>query len=87
MKADKLSVSFEAELGRAVRAAAKERGAGLSQWLADAAATKLRNEALDEFLSNWEAENGPLTDEELTAAAAELGLPHPASLTHERGGP
>lgn len=73
MKVDKLSVSFEAELGDAVRAAARRSGAGISGWLAQAAAARLRADALSEFLDDWEAERGPLTDEELATAAAQLG--------------
>ena len=42
MKVDKLSISFEPELGDAVRAAARQHGTGLSRWLAEAAAVKLR---------------------------------------------
>lgn len=79
MKVDKLSVSFEPELGDAVRAAARQQGAGLSRWLADAAAAKLRSEALAEFLDAWEAEHGSLTADELATAAAELALPSPAA--------
>ncbi len=79
MKVDKLSVSFEPELGDAVRAAARRQGAGLSRWLADAAAAKLRSEALAELLDAWEAEHGLLTTEELARAAAELALPSPAT--------
>jgi hypothetical protein len=79
MKVDKLSVSFEPELGDAVRAAARQQGAGLSRWLADAAAAKLRSEALAEFLDAWEAEHGSLTADELATAAAELALPSPAT--------
>lgn len=79
VKVDKLSVSFEPDLGDAVRAAARRRGGGLSRWLAEAAAAKLRAEALADFLDSWEAENGPLTGDELAAAAAELGLPRPAA--------
>jgi hypothetical protein len=75
MKVDKLSVSFEAELGDAVRAAAKRSGAGISGWLAQAAAARLRADALSEFLDAWEAEHGPLTVDELAAAAAQLGSP------------
>jgi len=74
MKVDKLSVSFDPDLGDAVRAAAQRRG-GLSRWLAEAAEAKLRAEALAEFLDSWEAEHGQLTADELATAAAELGLP------------
>lgn len=77
MKVDKLSISFEPALGDAVRAAARDSGGGISRWLADAAAAKLRAEALAEFLDEWEAEHGPLTAEELTRAAGELALPAP----------
>ncbi len=79
MKVDKLSVSFEAELGDAVRAAAKRSGAGISGWLAQAAAARLRADALSEFLDAWEAEHGPLADEELATAAAEMALPPPTA--------
>ncbi len=73
VKVDKLSVSFEAELGDAVRTAAKRSGGGLSAWLAQAAAARLRADALSEFLDAWEAEHGSLTADELASAAAELG--------------
>ena len=78
MKVDKLSVSFDPDLGDAVRAAARHRGGGVSRWLADAAVTKLRSEALADFLDAWEAEHGSLTAAELATAAAELSLPNPA---------
>ena len=58
MKVDKLSVSFEPELGDAVRSAAAQAGKAVSAWLAEAAASKLRAEALAEFLAQWEAELG-----------------------------
>jgi hypothetical protein len=75
MKVDKLSVSFDPDLGDAVRSAAKRTGRGLSGWLADAAAARLRSEALADFLDGWESEHGPLTAEELAKATAELGVP------------
>jgi hypothetical protein len=75
MKVDKLSVSFDPDLGDAVRSAAKRTGRGLSGWLADAATARLRAEALADFLDGWEAEHGPLTADELAQATAELGLP------------
>lgn len=78
MKVDKMSVSFEPDLGDAVRAAARQRGGGVSRWLADAAAARLRTEALADFLDTWEAEHGSLTSAELAKAAGELALPVPA---------
>ncbi|MGO9788789.1 MAG: hypothetical protein ACLP8S_04430 [Solirubrobacteraceae bacterium] len=74
MKVDKLSVSFDSDLGDAVRDAAKRAGRGLSGWLAEAAEAKLRSEALGEFLDGWEADHGALSRDQLAAAAAELHL-------------
>jgi hypothetical protein len=74
MKVDKLSISFDPELGDAVRAAAAETGKPLSSWLAEAAASKLRAEALARFLEDWQAEHGALTPAEIAKAEQELGL-------------
>jgi hypothetical protein len=77
VKVDKLSISFDPDLGDAVRGAARQRGSSLSAWLAEAAASKLRAEALADYLDEWEATHGRLTEEELTAAAARLGIVQP----------
>lgn len=69
-----MSVSFEPELGDAIRVAAAHAGKPLSSWLAEAAASKLRAEALAEFLADWEAEHGALTPEEIARAERELGM-------------
>ncbi len=74
MKVDKLSVSFEPDLGDAVRSAAAQAGKPVSSWLAEAAAGKLRAEAPAEFLASWEAEHGVLTAAEVARAERELGL-------------
>jgi hypothetical protein len=74
VKVDKLSISFDPELGDAVRAAAAETGKPLSSWLAEAAASKLRAEALARFLEDWQAEHGALTPAEIAKAEQELGL-------------
>jgi hypothetical protein len=74
VKVDKLSVSFEPDLGDAVRSAAAQAGKPVSAWLAEAAASKLRAEALAKFLAGWEAEHGALTAEEIARAERELGL-------------
>jgi hypothetical protein len=75
VKVDKLSISFDPELGDAVRSAAAQSGKPVSSWLAEAAASKLRAEALADFLDGWEAEHGVLTAEELARAEHELGVP------------
>ncbi len=74
MKVDKMSISLVDDLGDAVRSAARKSGVGLSTWLAQAAAAKLRAEALSEFLDDWERVHGPLTPTELARAEYELGL-------------
>jgi len=74
MKVDKLSISFDPELGDAVRSAAAQARKPVSSWLAEAASSKLRAEALAEFLDGWEAEHGVLTAEEVARAEQELGL-------------
>jgi hypothetical protein len=74
VKVDKMSISFDPELGDAVRAAAAETGKPLSSWLAEAAASKLRAEALARFLEDWQVEHGVLTAAEIAKAEQELGL-------------
>ena len=75
MAADKLSLSLDAGMCAAVRRSARKSGADVSAWVEDAARTKLRHEALGEFLDEWEREHGPFSDEEMARAAAALGLP------------
>jgi hypothetical protein len=70
MAVDKLSVSFEPELGEAIREAAEAEDATVSAWLAEAARDRLRNLALGVALDELIAETG-LTEEELAAAGAE----------------
>jgi hypothetical protein len=74
LKVDKLSVSFEPDLGDAVRSAAAQAGRPVSKWLAEAAASKLGAEALADFLAGWEAEHRVLTAQEVAQAERELGL-------------
>jgi hypothetical protein len=86
MRVDKMSISFDVRLGDDVRHAAEKAGKPLSTWLAEAAATKLRAEALADFLDDWEAEHGAFTEEELAEASRKLGLPvrQPAEQATER---
>ena len=46
----------------------------MSTWLAEAAASKLRAEALADFLSGWESELGELTAAEVARTERELSL-------------
>jgi hypothetical protein len=72
MKVAKLSVSFDRKLGNQVREAARRARAPLSAWLAQAAAAKLRADALGRFLEDWEEQHGNLSQEELARATQEL---------------
>ena len=70
-----MSVSMDPALGDDIRAAAERAGLSVSAWLAQAAAARLRWEALAGFLSAWQADHGPITPAELAKARAELGYP------------
>jgi hypothetical protein len=74
MSVDRLSVTLEAELGAAVRDAAARAGMSVSAWLASAAEAHLRHQRLGVALDAWEADAGALSDEDLDAAAAKLGV-------------
>jgi hypothetical protein len=70
MKVSKLSISFDPRLGSQVRAAARKARAPVSTWLAQAAAAKLRADALGKFLDDWEGKHGKLTEQAFTRAAS-----------------
>jgi len=69
---DRLSVTMPPEVGAAVRDAAAREGTSVSNWIAAAAAQRLRNELLGAALDHWESEQGPFSDDELNAAASAL---------------
>jgi hypothetical protein len=69
---EKMSVSFELELGEAIRTAARGTGQSVSAWLAEAARDRLRLEALGEAVRAWEDEHGALTEAELARAERSL---------------
>ena len=75
MKVAKLSISFNPKLGSQVREAARKARAPVSSWLAQAAAAKLRADALGNFLDDWEEKHGKLTEQELARATKELAPP------------
>ena len=68
MGVEKMSVSFDLELGEAIRASAAGADVSVSAWLAEAARDRLRLEALGEAVAAWEDKFGPLTAAELTEA-------------------
>jgi hypothetical protein len=75
---EKMSVSFDLELGEAIRMSAAEGDTSVSAWLAEAARDRLRLEALGEAVFAWEQKFGPLTDGEV-AEADQLLAPTRAS--------
>lgn len=68
MGVEKMSVSFDLELGEAVRGSAATAGQSVSAWLAEAARDRLRLEALGEAIGAWEQRYGRLSDAEVQAA-------------------
>jgi hypothetical protein len=66
----KFSVSFDQDLGTAIRDAAEDDDETVSAWLAEAARRRLRNLVLERFLDETIAELG-YTDDELEAAGRE----------------
>ena len=68
MVVDRLSITVDAELGKAVREAAASKGMSVSSWVSEAVAHAVRNFRLGQALDVWEAEDGPLTQAELDEA-------------------
>jgi hypothetical protein len=71
MPATKFAVSFAPELYESMQAAAREDGASVSQWVADAVARRLRQRALQESLEDWQKEYGPITEADMDAVRHE----------------
>ena len=65
---DRISITVDAELGRAVREAAAAEGMSVSSWAGEALAQRVRRHLLREALNAWEAEDGPLSDEDRAEA-------------------
>ena len=72
---DRLSVTMAPQIGTAVREAAAREGTSVSTWITEAAAQRLRNDLLGAALDQWEAEDGPFSEDELNAAAEALRGP------------
>jgi hypothetical protein len=79
MKANKLSISLDAELGERVRDAARRQGQSLSAWLAEAAAARLRKDSLRRALDEYQAEHGAFTPDEIAQGEADLGIRIPVT--------
>jgi predicted HicB family RNase H-like nuclease len=64
----KLAITVDPDVHAQVIAAAQEEGVSVSAWLTTAARRALRIRDGLAAVAEWEAEHGPLTDEELQAA-------------------
>lgn len=64
MAREKRSVSLPADLAQEIDRAAAEDGTTFSGWLAETASHRLRLEAGRRGLAAWEADHGPLSDDE-----------------------
>ncbi len=73
MAVDKMSVSFDADLARGIRESAGKAGMAVSTWLAEAAAERLRQEALGAAVETWQSRFGSLEADELVRASSLLG--------------
>jgi hypothetical protein len=65
---EKMSVSFDLELGNAIRAAANRHSQSVSAWIAGAVRDRLCNEALADAVAAWEQSFGDLTEAEVAEA-------------------
>lgn len=72
MGVEKMSVSFDLELGEAIRASAAGAGLSVSAWLARAARDQLRLVALGEAVTAWGQVHGALTEAEVADAERAL---------------
>ena len=72
MGVEKMSVSFDLELGAAIRASATVSDQSVSAWLAEAAANRLRLDGLGGALQAWESRFGTLAEVEVATADAVL---------------
>jgi len=67
MTVDKLSLSFESSLARRIRRAAKSSGQSVSAFVADAVEHRLKLEAAESLIGEWEAEHGEISEREMAA--------------------
>src|SRR4051794_28601646 len=74
------SVSLRAETLEAIRSRAGKQG--VSSYIEEAVQRQLQREAVDEYIAEYEAENGPVDQAEVAARAGRIRAHH----TAHRGG-
>jgi hypothetical protein len=67
---DKRSVSFPPDLAAAIDQEAAKAGSTFSAWVTETASRRLKLEAGLRGVAEWEAEHGPLTEQELADGVA-----------------
>jgi hypothetical protein len=73
MPATKIAISLDQELALEIETAAEdETGGNVSAWMAEAARDRLRKRIGRQLVSEYEAEHGAITPEELAAASRTL---------------
>lgn len=72
MATRKVTISLSEELVEALGMAAREDGVPLSRVVASAAERELRRRIGQQLITDWQAEHGAFTAEELAAARAEM---------------
>ena len=70
----KLAITVDPDVHERVLAAAREEGVSVSAWMTQAARRALTVRAGLAGVAEWEAEHGALSNAELDAARARLGL-------------
>jgi hypothetical protein len=73
MSATKIAISLDQELAHEIETAAEdETGGNVSAWMAEAARDRLRKRIGRQLVSEYEAEHGAITPEELAVAKRKL---------------
>lgn len=63
----KVTISLDPDLYAAIKADTESKETSVSSWLSDAAAEKLRRQAMDQYLAAYQEEFGEFTEDELNA--------------------
>jgi hypothetical protein len=66
----KRSISLPHDIAEAIEQAAANEGTTVSAWIAETAAHRLRLEAGQRGIAEWERQHGPLTPDELAEGLA-----------------
>jgi hypothetical protein len=70
----KPTISIDATLYEDASEAASKAGLTFSAWLSEAARTQLRQDSLQAAITDYEAEDGPFSDEEIAGTAVAEAL-------------